>query len=57
MMVWIDSVRSAWNHSQKVSASATAKTTVVVTRLTPKLSTRLSVTSVPTIEISTTASQ
>ena len=56
-MLWIDSVFSLAYQPAKTSASTIEKTTVVVTRETPKLSVRLSVMSVPTTLISTTASQ
>ena len=56
-IVWIESVRSLAYQAANVAASATLKTIVVVTSETPKLSVRLSVISVPTTLISTTASQ
>ena len=56
-MLWIDSVRSLAYQAAKITASATAKTTVVVTSATSKLSVRLSVMRVPTTLMSTTASQ
>jgi hypothetical protein len=54
---WIDNVRSARYQRAKTTASATAKTTVVVSSGTPALSVRLSLTRVPTMLISATASQ
>ena len=56
-MVWIESVLSLAYQAANVAASTTLKTIVVVTSETPKLSVRLSVISVPTTLISTTASQ
>ncbi len=56
-MLWIESVRSLAYQPAKVSASATAKIVVVVVNGTPKLSTRLSVTSVPKMLRKTTTSQ
>ncbi len=55
-MLWIDSV-SRWRTRPNITASATEKRIVVVHKLTPKLSVRLSVMSVPTTLISTTADQ
>ncbi len=54
---WIDRVLSDWNQNQKVAASAMTKAMVVTSSGTWKLSTRLSVISVPTMLINTTASQ
>ena len=54
---YIPAVFSLANQAANVAASATAKTIVVVTSETPKLSVRLSVISVPTTLIRTTASQ
>ena len=56
-IVWIESVRSSANHTMNVAARAAPKTTVVVTSETPRLSVRLSVMRVPTMLMSTTASQ
>ena len=56
-MLWIDRVRSLAYQPPKTSASAIVKTTVVVISEMPRLSVRLSVISVPTTLISTTASQ
>ena len=55
--MWIESVLSLAYQAAKITASTMLKTTVVVTSETPKLSVRLSVISVPTTLISTTASQ
>ena len=52
-----DSVRSTANQATNTTASALANSTVLVIKATPRLSTRLSDTSVPTTLISTTASQ
>ncbi len=54
---WIESVRSLRYQAAKVATSRIEKAIVVVSRLTPMLSTRLSVISVPTMLIRTTASQ
>ena len=54
---WIDRVCSLAYQAAKVPARAMVKPTAVTISGTPKLSTRLSVTRVPTTEISTTASQ
>ena len=56
-MVWIDSVFSTPNHTPKAVNMATVKMAVVVQRLTPKLSTRLSVMRVPTTLMRTMESQ
>ncbi len=56
-MLWIDSVRSLAYQAAKVSASRTAKIGVLVVSGTFQPSARLSVISVPTMLISTTASQ
>ncbi|MET3803108.1 hypothetical protein ABIB25_000092 [Nakamurella sp. UYEF19] len=56
-MVWIDRDPSVAYQAAKVTASATANTSVAIGRVTPKLSVRLSVIKVPTTLISTTASQ
>jgi hypothetical protein len=56
-MVWMDRVRSLAYQAAKVMASRTAKIGVVTVRDTPRLSVRLSLTSVPTTLISTTANQ
>jgi len=56
-MLWTDRVFSTGYHRVNVTAKARAKMMVVVCNETPKLSTRLSVMSVPTTLIKTTASQ
>ena len=56
-MVWMESVFSLAYQTPNATASAMLKAIVVVSSGTPKLSTRLSVISVPTMLISTTASQ
>src|SRR5438067_1831381 len=53
----MDRVFSLAYHTAKVTASATLKSVVLVTRDTPKWSTRLSVINVPKILIRTTLSQ
>ena len=54
---WIDSVRSTANQMAKVAASASVKPMVESISGMPKASVMLSVISVPTTEISTTAIQ
>ena len=54
-MLCIDSVPSRAYQTEKVAANASAKQIVDTTRLTPRLSVRLSVISVPTTLIKTTA--
>ncbi len=53
----MESVRSRAYQTMNVAASAIVKTTVVTTRLMPRLSVRLSVISVPKMLIRTTATQ
>ena len=55
--MWIESVRSLAHQTAKTTASTIEKTIVVITSETPRLSVRLSVISVPTMLIRTTASQ
>ena len=57
LIEWIDSVRSFRYQTENVTANAMLNAIVVVTSDTPKLSVRLSLMSVPTTLISTTASQ
>jgi hypothetical protein len=57
VMLWIESVCSLAHQAANVTARATVKTTVVVTREMPRLSVRSSVMSVPTTLMRTTASQ
>jgi hypothetical protein len=57
VMLWIESVCSLAYQAANVTARATVKTTVVVTREMPRLSVRSSVMSVPTTPMRTTASQ
>ena len=56
-MVWTERVRSTAYQTANTTARAALKTIVVVSSGTPALSTRLSVIRVPTMLISTTASQ
>jgi hypothetical protein len=56
-MAWIDSVRSLTHQATNVTASSTANRIVEVCSGTPRSSTSLSLSSVPTTLISTTASQ
>ena len=54
---WIERVLSEAYHAANVAPRAMTKNVVTLTSETPKLSTRLSVISVPTMLTSTTASQ
>ena len=54
---WIESVRSLAYQAAKVAARATENAAVLANRLTPRLSVRLSVISVPTTLTSTTSTQ
>ena len=56
-IVWIDRVRSLRYQSANVTASSTANTAVLSAKGTPNRSVRLSVISVPTTLMSTTATQ
>lgn len=56
-MEWIDSVRSRRYQMAKTTAKATAKIVLLTASGTPRESVRVSVTSVPTTLIRTTASQ
>jgi hypothetical protein len=56
-MVWMDRVRSRAYQVPNTAASSTLNTVVLIHSGTPRASVRLSVSSVPTTLISTTASQ